>query len=95
MQGIVCDRCGEGLLLDGDVRYQMKVEIVAAYDPLEITQEDLEQDFEAEFEKILEQLKSEDPEELQRQVHYQAAFDLCGHCQRSILKDPLFRKRSP
>ena len=91
MDGIVCDRCGDGLLVDEDARYVMNLEIFAAYDPMEITQNDLDQDLDAEFESALQALAGADSEELQRQVHYQASFDLCGKCRRGILQDPLFR----
>ena len=95
MEGVVCDRCGEGLLIDGDVRYVMSLAIVAAYDPMEITREDLAEDLDEKLKRTIDELDAADPTELERQVHYQAQFDLCAKCQRKILADPLFRSRSP
>ena len=53
MEGISCDRCGEGLLIDDDVRYIMRVEMVAAYDPMEITRQDLERDLDARIALVI------------------------------------------
>ncbi|MEE8143735.1 MAG: hypothetical protein V3T77_11585 [Planctomycetota bacterium] len=95
MDGIVCDRCGEGLLVEENVRYIMKLNIHAAYDPLEITAEDLQRDLQKEMEETLGKMQGLSEEELRRQVHFQASYDLCVSCQRSILADPLqLRHRS-
>ncbi len=89
MQGIVCDRCGEGLLIREDVRYILKLEIHAPYDPLEITPQDLARDNEQEIADTLKQIEETSPEELENQVHFRATYDLCASCQRTILRDPL------
>jgi hypothetical protein len=89
MDGLVCDACGGGLLLDDDVRYILKVEGYAAYDPLELTRNDLARDLEAEMRSILEALSRLSPEEAQDQVHRSFRFDLCPGCWRRYLKDPL------
>ena len=91
MHGISCDRCGEGLLLEEDVRYVLRIELFAAYDPLELTAEDLRKDFDAEYRRLLEAALERPVEELQNEVHFARAFDLCGRCQRAVLADPLFR----
>ena len=36
-----CDLCGQELLARSEVRYEVRIEVKAAYDPLEITEEDL------------------------------------------------------
>ena len=94
MEGISCDRCGDGLLIDDDVRYVMGIEITAAYDPMEITQEDLEGDLDAEIAQTIKDLEAADPEEMQRQVHYRERFDLCPRCRKAVMEDPLFRRES-
>ncbi len=91
MDGIACDRCGEGLLLRENVRYIMRLEVHAAYDPLEITAQDLQRDLEKEIADTLGDLSGRSAEDLAREVHYQQTFDLCGACQRIILDDPLQR----
>ena len=42
MDHLTCDRCGNGLLLDAPVRYEVRIEVKSAYDPLELTREDLD-----------------------------------------------------
>jgi hypothetical protein len=93
MDGLVCDGCGEGLLLAGDVRYVLRIEGFAAYDPMEITHQDLEKDLEAEMEGLLERLSRLDPEAAQDQVHRAFQFDLCPGCWSRFLKDPLLAAR--
>ena len=89
MDGIVCDGCGAGLLIESDVRYLVKIEVYAAYDPLEITREDLARDHRQEMARLLESMSRQDPQELQDQVHRSFQFDLCPSCQRRYLEDPL------
>lgn len=95
MDGLTCDRCGRGLLLDAPVRYEVRIEIKAAYDPLEITDEDLERDLEAEMKKILIELEGVSAEEAQDQVYRKLAFDLCATCRRPYMKNPLGRLLGP
>ena len=57
MNRIICDLCGQELLKASKVRYEVKIEVKAAYDPLNITDEGLHQDFQAEFAKVLAQLR--------------------------------------
>lgn len=92
MKGIVCDRCGEGLLIHENVRYTMKVEIRSEYDPLEITQADLEQDLDAEFEKALRELEDVSEQEADRSVYFAGRYDLCLACQKAFLEDPVFNQ---
>lgn len=89
--GIACDRCGKSLLVTEDVRYRMKIEIVAAYDPLEITRADLARDLDAEIRAAIEGLSERDAASLERDVHWRAEFDLCLSCQRAIVANPLGR----
>jgi len=79
-------------LVDEDVRYIVKIEVYAAYDPLELTEEDLEGDQLAEMSAIYEQTEGMDPEELEEEVYKSFRFDLCAECQKKYLQDPLFRK---
>lgn len=56
MDRLTCDRCGAGLLLDAPVRYEVRLEVKSAYDPLELSEEDLV-DAKAEMHKLVEKLK--------------------------------------
>ncbi len=89
MDGIVCDACGAALLVDEDVRYVLKIEGFAAYDPLEITKKELERDLVAEMEALLRRLESLSAEEAQNEVYRSFRYDLCPPCWRRYLADPL------
>lgn len=89
MEGLVCDGCGATLLADEDVRYVLRVEGFAAYDPLEITQADLERNLDAELRSLVSSLAELDAEAAQDQVHRQFRFDLCPRCWQRYVKDPL------
>lgn len=82
-----CDLCGQELLLKSEVRYEVRIEVKAAYDPLELGDEDL--DFRAEIAKVLRQLEGISDAEAQAQVYTLFEFDLCLACQRKYVKNPL------
>ncbi len=88
MDRLTCDRCGRGLLLDAPVRYEVDIQVKAAYDPLELTEEDLA-GAEAELKRLIERLKTYSPDAAQDEVYRRFRFDLCATCQTSYLKDPL------
>lgn len=88
-QGLVCDACGEPLLLESDVRYVVRIRGVAAYDPLEITREDLDRDHEGDMARLLDEMASRDPGELEDGVHKEWTLDLCSRCWRAFRVDPL------
>jgi hypothetical protein len=90
MEHLTCDRCGQGLLLDAPVRYEVRVEVKSAYDPLEITAEDLAR-AEDDLRRILERLKDYSAERAQDEVYRAFSFDLCATCQRAFLEAPLGR----
>ncbi len=92
MDHFTCDRCGNGLLLDAPVRYEVRIEVKSAYDPLEITSEDLAR-VEEELHALLEKLKDYSAEKAQDEVHRDFRFDLCATCQKKFLADPLGRSR--
>jgi hypothetical protein len=84
----ICDRCGQPLE-QGALRYVAKIQVFAAYDPLEITFEDLMRDHSDDIKKILEQCKDLTEEDLMRDVFVDFQFDLCHACQRTYIQDPL------
>ena len=91
MHGLICDRCSANLLVDSDVRYLVKIEVYAAYDPLELSAGDMARDVQGEMAALLESMKTMDPKELEDQVYRQFTFDLCPQCQKAFLSDPLGR----
>jgi hypothetical protein len=87
-----CDLCGKELLVEEDLRYVAKIEVYAAYDPLEITEEDLDEDHMEEISELLKNMEHMDEQELEDQVYKSFRFDLCPECQKKFLKDPLSRE---
>ncbi|MBI4327366.1 MAG: hypothetical protein HY674_19195 [Chloroflexi bacterium] len=83
-----CDRCGQPIE-KGALRYVAKIQVFAAYDPLEITFEDLITDPSREIKQILTQCEGLTEEELMRDVYVQFEFDLCRACQRIYVANPL------
>ncbi len=73
----------------GSLRYVAKIEVFAAYDPLEITFEDLTRDHTREIHDLLRQCAGMTEEELMQDVYVRFEFDLCRRCQRAYLKNPL------
>lgn len=89
MDGLTCDGCGVPLLVESDVRYEVKIEVKAAYDPLEITEDDLAKDPKAEMAKIIAQLAGVTEAEAMDEVYRTFKFDLCMPCQQRYLKKPI------
>jgi hypothetical protein len=84
-----CDLCGQELLLKTEVRYEVCIEVKAAYDPLEITEVDLTRDLRAEIAKVIRQLEGISEEQAQNEVYREFAFDLCAACQRRYVQTPM------
>ena len=84
----ICDRCGHPLG-EKDLRYIARFEIFAAYDPLQITFEDMTRDYKAEIRQIIAQTERMTEEELMSDVHVELKYDLCRACQQAFLKNPL------
>ena len=89
MQGLTCDGCGCGLLVDDDVRYIAKIEVYAAYDVMEIGPGDLEAATPDRYRKLIEEIEGRDAEELEREVYVRFQYDLCPRCQRRYIQHPL------
>jgi hypothetical protein len=90
-----CDRCGRGLLVDHDVRYEVRIVVQAGFDPPELTREDLDRDYRAEIARLLEEMEGMDPRDLEDRVHQVLRFDLCPPCRTAWLADPLARGAGP
>jgi hypothetical protein len=86
MNHSTCDSCGRELSTDSEVRYEVSIEVKAAYDPLEVSAEDLEKDYRTEIAKVLRQLEGLSTTEAQNQVYRVFNFDLCLACQRRYIR---------
>lgn len=88
MDRLTCDRCGNGLLLDAPVRYEVRIEVKSAYDPMELTADDLA-NAAAELKRAAEAAQKLSAEEAMDEVYREFRFDLCRTCQKQFLKAPL------
>ena len=84
----LCDRCGQ-LIEEKDLRYIAKIQVYAAYDPLQVDFGDMTRDHSQEIKAILKSCEDLSEEELMRDVYVEFQFDLCRACQRRYIKDPL------
>lgn len=83
-----CDRCGK-VIAEGDLRYVAKIQVFAAYDPLNITFDDLLRDHTRDIEQLLRECEEMTEEELIRDVYVDFQFDLCRACQKAYVIRPL------
>lgn len=88
MDRLTCDRCGNGLLLDAPVRYEVRIEVKSAYDPMEITSEDLAQ-ASKNLRDAVEAVKHLSEQEAMDEVYKEFRFDLCRTCQKQFIRAPL------
>lgn len=88
MTNRICDRCGQPLE-PKSLRYIARIQVYAAYDPLEITFEDLTRDYSAEMHRIMEECRDLTEEKLMRDVYVDFTFDLCPGCQKQYIQNPL------
>jgi hypothetical protein len=86
-----CDLCKRDLDAEG-VRYVVKTEIYAAFDPATTDGDDEDHDHLEEIQDILERLEDAESEQIGDDVYQQLRFDLCPECRRKFLKNPLGRE---
>ena len=86
-----CDLCKRDLDPDEDLRYVVKIEVFAAFDPL-VTEDDDERDHLQEIQDILERLENSDSDQVGEEVYQQMRFDLCPECRKKFARHPLGRK---
>ena len=86
-----CDLCKRNLDPEEDLRYVVKIEIYAAFDPV-IADEDDDRDHLQEIQEILERLEDVDDSQIGDDVYQQIRLDLCADCRKRFLKNPLGRE---
>lgn len=84
----VCDICGRTIVPE-NIRYEVKIEIKAAYDQLDITEEDLKKDITGEIKELLRKIDEVNSSELHDDIHKVLRFDLCRPCQKRFIMNPL------
>jgi hypothetical protein len=81
-----CDRCKRSIDSLDELRYVVKLEIIAAIEPAEV---DDERDHLMEVHEILEKL--DDVDVLNDEGRQQKRFDLCPECYQQFIKNPIGR----
>jgi len=87
-----CDCCGCELDAKSDLRYVVKIEIYAAYDPTTADEEEHDRDHLEELQEILERIDDVNDPALSTEVYEQRRYDLCPECRKRFLKNPLGRE---
>ena len=87
-----CDLCRRELDPQDDLRYVVKVEVYAAFDPSAVDNDDEDRDHLEEIQDILERLEDSASDEIGDDVYQQLRFDLCPECRKKFIKNPLGRE---
>lgn len=87
-----CDLCRRDLDPNTDLRYVVKMEVYAAFDPAASDEEDDDRDHLQEIQDILERLEDADSDRIGEDVYQQLRFDLCPECRKRFVKNPLGRE---
>jgi hypothetical protein len=86
MLHFTCDHCGQHL---NDDRYVAKIEVFAAFDPSEISEQDLDADHLQDIASLIEDMELDGQAELEESATKQFRFDLCPECRKKFVNDPL------
>ncbi len=86
-----CDMCKRELDPDEDLRYVVKMEVYAAFDPTSADEDD-DRDHLQEIQDILERLEDAESDEIGEDIYQQLRFDLCPECHKKFISNPLGRE---
>ncbi len=86
-----CDLCKRDLDPEEDLRYVVKMEVFAAFDPM-VTEEDDDRDHLQEIQDIIERLEDTENDQIGDDVYQQLRFDLCPECRKKFVRNPLGRE---
>jgi hypothetical protein len=87
-----CDLCKRDLDPQDDLRYVVKIEVYAAFDPASTDDEENDRDHLEEIQDILERMEDSASDQIGDDVYQQLRFDLCPECRRRFIKSPLGRE---
>ena len=87
-----CDLCHRDLDPEEDLRYVVKMEVYAAFDPMANEEESDDRNHLQEIQDILEQLDDADSDQIGADVYRQLRYDLCPDCHKKFVKNPLGRE---
>jgi len=84
-----CDLCKRKLDPKNDLRYVVKMEVYAAFDPAAVDNDDEDRDHLEEIQDILERMEDMPGDEIGDEVYQQLRFDLCPECRKKFIRNPL------
>jgi len=84
-----CDLCGQPLK---DRRYVVKLEVYPAFNPDELSEDDLDADHLQEVAEVIEENELLGINDTDADHAKSFRFDLCPRCQMKYVKDPLARE---
>jgi len=84
-----CDLCGKELEPETDRRYVVKIDVYAAHDPNELTEDDLDDDHLEALSDLLQQIEETGADGDVAPAYKQLRYDLCPECHKKFLRDPL------
>jgi hypothetical protein len=87
-----CDLCKRPLDPENELRYVVKLEVYAAFDPLAVDDGEDDRDNLQDLHEVLERMDDLDNDQIGDDVYQQLRFDLCPECRRKFVKNPLGRK---
>jgi len=87
-----CDLCGRELDSQNDLRYVVRMEVYAAFDPLRTDESEDDRDHLEEVQDIIERMEDAECDQIGEDVYQQMRFDLCPECRKRFIKNPLGRE---
>ncbi|MBX9679972.1 MAG: hypothetical protein K2X38_14510 [Gemmataceae bacterium] len=89
MMHFTCDRCGK-LIGQGDRHHVVRIEVTAAFDPNELSEEDLDADHLKEVGDLIKAIEA-DPNVAAAEVPKTRSLrrDLCGDCVETFVQHPV------
>ena len=87
-----CDLCARDLQCDP--RFVVNMEVYAAHDPAELTEDDLDENHLEAVSQQIQEMEENDEEAELTPTTKKFRFDLCGDCHHRFLSDPLGRELS-
>lgn len=86
-----CDLCGNSIHVEHEVRYEVNIEVKAAFEVTESSGHDFSGNLQDEMNELLDMMEDMDREDVENGVYKSFRFDLCNECRKRYLKDPLLR----
>jgi len=81
-----CDLCGRSIRNE---RFTAKIQVEAAFDPEELTEEDLDSDHLEQIAESIAEMETTGEFEVEETGPKQMQFDLCPSCCRKFVSNPL------